>query len=146
MCSMYGQSWMDLNLTPPRVAWQMLRTLRSAPPGWVGRGRRRAVFAAAMEQAEQLFGAAADVGPATRPLLAFYGLSQAGRAIAAASHATAWELWDAASAGFAATARGDGNVFIGPSFRGAGSVFGRIEGPILRFKGNPILQRFEDAW
>lgn len=56
------------------------------------------------------------------------------------------ELWDAASAGFAATARGNANVFIGPSFRGAGSTFGRIEGPILRFKGNPILQRFEDAW
>lgn len=56
------------------------------------------------------------------------------------------KLWDVASAGFAATARGDANVFIGPSFRGAESVFGRIEGPILRFKGNPILQRFEDAW
>jgi RHS repeat-associated protein len=55
-------------------------------------------------------------------------------------------LWDAASAGFAATARGDANVFIGPSFRGAGSTFGRIEGPILRFKGNSILQRFEDVW
>jgi RHS repeat-associated protein len=56
------------------------------------------------------------------------------------------KLWDAASAGFAATARGNANVFIGPSFRGAGSTFGRIEGPILRFKGNPILQRFEDVW
>jgi RHS repeat-associated protein len=56
------------------------------------------------------------------------------------------KLWDGASAGFAATARGDANVFIGPSFRGAGSVFGRIEGPILRYKGNPVLQHFEDAW
>lgn len=56
------------------------------------------------------------------------------------------KLWDASSAGFAATARGNANVFIGPSFRGAGSTFGRIEGPILRFKGNPILQRFEDVW
>lgn len=56
------------------------------------------------------------------------------------------KLWDAASAGFAATARGEANVFIGPTFRGSESVFGRIEGPILNFKGNPILQRFEDAW
>lgn len=56
------------------------------------------------------------------------------------------KLWDAASAGFAATARGEANVFIGPSFRGSESVFGRIEGPILNLKGNPILQRFEDAW
>lgn len=92
MYSMYGQSSMDLNVTPPRVAWQMLRTLRSAPPGSATKGRRRAVFAAAMEQAEQLFGAAQEVGSATRPLLAFYGLSQAGRAIAAASHVAAWEL------------------------------------------------------
>lgn len=56
------------------------------------------------------------------------------------------KLWDLASAGFAATARGEANVFIGPSFRGAESVFGRIEAPFLRFKGNPVLQRFEDAW
>ena len=56
------------------------------------------------------------------------------------------KLWDAASAGFAATARGEANVFIGPAFRGSESVFGRIEGPILNLKGNPILQRFEDAW
>jgi hypothetical protein len=55
-------------------------------------------------------------------------------------------LWDAASAGFAATARGEANVFIGPSFRGAGSVFGRVEAPILRLKGNPVLQHFEDSW
>jgi hypothetical protein len=43
------------------------------------------VFCAALEQAEQLFAAAEAVGDATRPILLFYGLSQAGRAIAAAS-------------------------------------------------------------
>lgn len=56
------------------------------------------------------------------------------------------KLWDAASAGFTVTARGNANVFIGPSFRGGGSTFGRIEGPILNFKGNPVLQRFGDVW
>ncbi len=56
------------------------------------------------------------------------------------------KLWDAASAGFAATAKGDANVFIGSSFRGGESVFGRIEGPILRKKGNSIQQWFEEAW
>jgi hypothetical protein len=40
---------------------------------------------AALEQAEQLLRAAGSVGPASSPLLLFYGLSQAGRAIAAAA-------------------------------------------------------------
>jgi YaaC-like Protein len=39
----------------------------------------------ALEQAEQMFRAAANVGPATQPLLTYYGLNQAGRAIAAAA-------------------------------------------------------------
>lgn len=45
--------------------------------------RRTHVFA--LEQAEQMFRAAAGTGVATRPLLVFYGLSQAGRAITAAA-------------------------------------------------------------
>jgi hypothetical protein len=50
----------------------------------------------ALEQAEQMFRAAVSVGPATRPLLVFYGLNQAGRAIAAAASKIAadegWQL------------------------------------------------------
>ncbi|MER7461272.1 hypothetical protein [Micromonospora sp. NPDC126480] len=38
-----------------------------------------------MEQSEQLFKAAGEIALASRPLLVFYGLSQAGRAIAAAA-------------------------------------------------------------
>jgi RHS repeat-associated protein len=55
-------------------------------------------------------------------------------------------LWDIASTIFAGTARGDAHVFIGEGFRGGASVFGRIEGPLLNFKGNPILQHFGDAF
>ncbi|WP_104105337.1 hypothetical protein [Nocardioides sp. 616] len=55
-------------------------------------------------------------------------------------------LWDISSAVFAGTARGDAHVFIGEGFRGGASVFGRIEGPILNFKGNPILQHYGDAF
>ncbi|KZB82894.1 YaaC family protein [Amycolatopsis regifaucium] len=84
---MYGQTWLDLGTTPPPVAWQMLRTLRANPPGRAGRGDRKRTFNMALEQAEQLLGAALTVGPAARPLLAFYGLSQAGRAVAAAARA-----------------------------------------------------------
>lgn len=81
---MYGMTWHDMGTTPPRVAWQMIRALRSAPPGLAGTGERKDAFVAALEQAEQLLTAARDVGVATRPILAFYGLSQAGRALAAA--------------------------------------------------------------
>jgi hypothetical protein len=50
------------------------------------------VFVAALEQAEQLMRAAADVGPAARPVPLFYSLGQAGRAIAAARLDDPWRL------------------------------------------------------
>lgn len=73
-------------------AWSDLRAQRSAPPGRAVEPDRRAVFGAALEQAEQLFRAAQEVGAESRPLLAFYGLSQAGRAIAAAASNDDWKL------------------------------------------------------
>lgn len=73
---------------PSRQAvWREIRALRSGPPGRAGRGDRKRVFGSALEQAEQLFTAAGSAGYASRPILLFYGLSQAGRAIAAASTA-----------------------------------------------------------
>jgi hypothetical protein len=63
----------------------MIRTLRASPPGRAQRGDRKSTFNASLEQSEQLFEAAANVGVASRPILIFYGLSQAARAIAAAS-------------------------------------------------------------
>lgn len=65
-------------------AWPRIRACRSAPPGQAIRGHRRAIFSAALEQSEQLFNAARTTTAAARPLLLFYGLSQAGRAIVAA--------------------------------------------------------------
>jgi hypothetical protein len=50
------------------------------------------VFQAALEQAEQLMRAAAEVGAAARPLPLFYSLSQAGRAITAARVGDPWRL------------------------------------------------------
>ena len=46
--------------------------------------QRRRIFTAALNQAEELSIAASGVSYAARPLLEFYSLSQAGRAIAAA--------------------------------------------------------------
>jgi hypothetical protein len=68
-----------------RASWSDLRGTRWAPPGSAGADpSRRAVYVAALQQAEQLFHAAREAGFASSPLLLFYGLSQAGRAIAAA--------------------------------------------------------------
>lgn len=90
---MYGQTWDDLAVTPGPLAWQMVRSLRHEPPGRAERGDRKATFGAALEQAEQFFDAAAVVGPATRPVMIFYGLSQAGRAVAAAAMPAGKDDW-----------------------------------------------------
>ena len=76
--------------------WSDLRATRHRPP-WSAADdpERRRVYVSALQQAEELFVAASQVGYASRPLLAFYGLSQAGRAIAAAAHnatGTDWRL------------------------------------------------------
>jgi hypothetical protein len=76
------------------VPWRGLRALRADPPQLAGKGERRKVFSAALEQAEQLFRGAASLGYASRPLNLFYGLSQAGRALSAAhdSQQSTWRL------------------------------------------------------
>lgn len=66
-------------------AWERLRASHWSPPGRAAGGSRQKTYAAALEQSEQTFQAAAAVGTATRPMQVFYGLSQAGRAIAAAA-------------------------------------------------------------
>jgi hypothetical protein len=74
-------------------SWQSIRLLRSRPPQRVrGDDERLAVFVAALEQSEQLMRAAETVGTAVRPLVLFYSLSQAGRAITAAKLEEKWRL------------------------------------------------------
>jgi hypothetical protein len=75
----YGRKVISLD-----ESWWAIRQLRSDPPGRATSGRRRDQFRSALEQSEQLFRAAAATSLATRPLLAFYGLSQASRAVLAA--------------------------------------------------------------
>ncbi|MFJ9634874.1 YaaC family protein [Streptomyces sp. NPDC101175] len=74
-------------------AWERLRASRSNPPAGADTAPRRKTYSAALEQAQQLFRAAAVVGPATSPVLAFYGLSQAGRAITSAARSLDGEDW-----------------------------------------------------
>ncbi len=89
-------TWDDVESPHRDTVWQHLRALRHAPPGGAHSGDRRKTFGSALEQAEQLLEAAATVGYAARPILLFYGLSQAGRAVAAAAKSAtspaAWRL------------------------------------------------------
>ncbi|GAA3902646.1 hypothetical protein GCM10023084_63900 [Streptomyces lacrimifluminis] len=69
-----------------REALRGLRRMRAAPPGMAGQNAQRLrTFQAALEQAEQFLSSAESAGYETKPVFAFYALSQAGRAIAAAS-------------------------------------------------------------
>jgi hypothetical protein len=62
-----------------------LQSLRADPPGRAARpGARRSVFGAALDQWDALYAASEAVGPAASPILLFYALSQAGRALSAA--------------------------------------------------------------
>ena len=81
--------------------------MRARPPGVAGTdARRRAVFAAALQQSEELFLASAAVGPASKPLPLFYALSQAGRAIAAAHNPK--NSWQIRTHGLTVVGQGDG--------------------------------------
>lgn len=60
--------------------WTSIRQLRSHP-NFDLKGERREVFSAALEQAERLWQGSRDVGPAASPMLRFYAVSQAGRAL-----------------------------------------------------------------
>lgn len=62
----------------------MLRFLRSDPPGRAQRGQRRRTFGAALDQAENLWTAAAGIDDTAAPIVLFYALTQGARALCAA--------------------------------------------------------------
>jgi len=70
-------------------SWRAIRSARSEPPiriaSRVAKGERKVVFQTGLEQAQQQYAAASAVGYESRPLNLFYGLAQAGKALAAAS-------------------------------------------------------------
>lgn len=80
-------TWTDRAVFRSRkAAFRDLRSMRHDPPGSMAKqGERRQTFTTALEQAQQQITAAASVDYESRPLNLFYGLSQAGRAIAAVS-------------------------------------------------------------
>jgi hypothetical protein len=86
-----------------RAVWSDLRATRHAPPGDAGvHPERRSTYVAALQQAEELFRAAETSGPASSPLLLFYGLSQAGRALTAAAAVLQGDDWQLSGHGIKA--------------------------------------------
>ncbi|CAM5509995.1 hypothetical protein SMICM304S_05066 [Streptomyces microflavus] len=87
-------TWRDLAMPSKQEVWRELRGLRTGVSGPAREvPERRAVFVAALEQAQQFTEAAETAGPATRPVQIFYALSQFGRAIAAASGLLNHDTW-----------------------------------------------------
>ncbi|HTX86135.1 MAG TPA: YaaC family protein [Streptosporangiaceae bacterium] len=84
------------------MAMRDLRALRYDPPGYAKHGARRTTFQSALEQCEQFVAAARDAGYATRPVQLFYALSQASRAIVAASPRISNQAWRVNGHGLAA--------------------------------------------
>lgn len=83
-------------------ALRSLRALRHDPPGYAKQGARRTTLQSALEQCEQFLGAASDTGYATQPVQLFYALSQAGRAIVAASPRVGNQGWKVSGHGLTA--------------------------------------------
>jgi hypothetical protein len=104
---LFGVNDLDQSLWP-------IRALLADPPGLAGSGRRGKVFHAAIEQFEQLLRASHSIGPASSPILVFYALAQAGRAILAAHGVR--DSWDTTGHGLSVVTRQSvGQTTISPS-------------------------------
>lgn len=84
------RTYYSMEVQSARESWRSIRTLRSDLPSNIAAvlasdSGRLETFHSALEQSQQQFAAAAAIGYESRPLNLFYGLSQAGRAVAAAS-------------------------------------------------------------
>lgn len=121
--------------------------MRHQPPGLAANDERRFVFGSALEQAEQLFTSAATAGYASRPIALFYGLSQAGRAIAAASMDAGDDDWKLKGHGI-----GVFNLDDGPELslltvgdKGRGGSFKQLA-PLLKSGTLPNPTPFGQLW
>lgn len=89
--------WWELEVRDASSSWRSLRRRRATAAPMDAHGRvdsaRRSTFQNALEQSEQQFRAAAGIGYESRALNLFYGLSQAGRAIAAITPELTGEDW-----------------------------------------------------
>lgn len=108
-----------LGIDSERDRWR-LQALRADPPGLAkASGARRRVFGAALEQWDALMVASAGLSAAASPILLFYALAQAGRALSAAR--VAGQPWRSQAHGLSVNQAGAplGNTVISPTEREA---------------------------
>lgn len=83
---------MELDRTLLRYALRRRRTSLESKTLLALSSSRRGAFSSAMQQFEELMGASASVGPASRPITLYYATVQAGLAVAAAHKADPWSF------------------------------------------------------
>lgn len=124
-----AQSYFHLAARDSSQSWRSLRRRRAKPP-IDSPAARAATFQSALEQAEQQFRAATVVDYDSRPLNLFYGLSQAGRAIAAAARGLQYDQWRLVGHGITARAMDSAgslaDVELKTSNQGSGTSFARL--------------------
>lgn len=82
------KTYFSADVNSAAESWRMIRSFRADPPHAVKqtlRAGRTLEFQMALQQAQQQFTAATSIGYESRPLNLYYGIAQAGRALAAAS-------------------------------------------------------------
>ena len=147
MSDALGVSWDDTKWAGHEVIWRHLRGLRHNPPGFANApGARRSVFGAALEQSEQLLTAARSVGFASRPILLFYGLSQAGRAIAAGSTLADGSSWQLAGHGIETVGLYQRRQLHAVELRDQGSGSFTQLAPLLGSASLPITTPLGQIW
>ncbi|MFF3767397.1 YaaC family protein [Streptomyces sp. NPDC001922] len=132
----------------PRQAWERLREYRWSPPSGAGDGARCRTFVSALDQMEQIFHAAAMTDLCALPLQVFHGLSQAGRAIAAAAGRLGHEDWRLVAPGIA-TSGGDvgvADIEIRTDPPGSRSSFVRLSELLHSPVWERVPVRLEDVW
>jgi hypothetical protein len=83
--------------------WRQIRGTRHDPQGFARERRRKLLYTSSLEQAEQYFRLSDKAGYETKPVLLYYGLNQAARAILAAA-ARPDEPWETSGHGIKAVA------------------------------------------
>ncbi|MEU3923425.1 hypothetical protein [Streptomyces sp. NPDC029004] len=129
-------------------AWRRLREVCWSPPGRAATGVRASTFITCLHQFEQLLRSGAHVDSSTRVVHLFCGLSQAGRAIAAAAEGFCDDTWKLTSHGIRATGFGDdfADIVISTSPPGTSASFVRLSELLDSPLWESVPLRLEDIW
>ena len=123
------------------MLWHFLRMSRWKPPGLADDEDARAdLFRTAMQQFKELMRAAAGTGPASSPLLVYYALNQAGRAVLAVREQDDAGVFAKAEGHGLTINRGSvGHDLLTVTIKPKGASIGHFQ-RVARATGSPVLQ------